>query len=162
MRRRTFLAAASATLAAPRISRSQDNRVRKFIPQSDVAALDPIWTTAYVTRDHGHMIFDTLFGPDGTFKASPQMAAGLTSDNDGKVVRVTLRDGLKFHDGTPVLARDGVASIQRWAKRDTYGQTLMAVTDELTAADDMTIQFRLKRPFPLLPDALGILECEKE
>src|SRR5258708_5476930 len=89
------------------------------------------------------------------FKASPQMAAGMTADDGGKLVRITLRDGLKFHDGTPVLARDCVASIQRWSKRDTFGATLMAVTDELTAADDKTIQFRLKRPFPLLPDALG-------
>ena len=73
----------------------------KFIPQCDAAVLDPIWTTAYVTRNHGYMIFDTLFGTDGAFKASPQMAAGMTSDNDGKLVRITLRDGLKFHDGTP-------------------------------------------------------------
>src|SRR3984957_7407073 len=155
MRRRTFLATSSAALAAPRIATAQANRVLKFIPQSDVAILDPIWTTAYVTRNHGYMLFDTLFGTDGAFKASPQMAAGLTTENDGKLVRVTLRDGLKFHDGTPVLARDCVASIQRWSKRDTFGATLMAVTDELTAADDKTIQFRLKRPFPLLPDALG-------
>ena len=79
------------------------------------------------------MIFDTLFGTDGAFQASPQMAAGMTSDNDGKLVRIALRDGLKFHDGTPVLARDCVASIQRWSKRDTFGRTLMAATDELTA-----------------------------
>jgi peptide/nickel transport system substrate-binding protein len=159
MRRRKFIAstaaAIAAPLAAPGIATAQANRVLKFIPQSDVAILDPIWTTAYVTRNHGYLIFDTLFGTDGSFKASPQMAAGMTSDSDGKLVRITLRDGLKFHDGTPVLARDCVASIQRWSKRDTFGQTLMAVTDELTAADDKTIQFRLKRPFALLPDALG-------
>jgi peptide/nickel transport system substrate-binding protein len=155
MRRRKFLAATAATLAAPRIGGAQGNRVLKFVPQSDVAVLDPIWTTAYVTRNHGYMIFDTLFGTDGAFKASPQMAAGMTTENDGKLVRITLRDGLKFHDGAPVLGRDCVASIQRWAKRDTFGQTLLQVTDELSAPDDKTIQFRLKKPFPLLPDALG-------
>ena len=155
MQRRTFLSAAAATLAAPRIAGAQSSRLLKFIPQADVTVLDPIWTTAYVTRNHGYMIFDTLFGTDGAFKASPQMAAGLVTDNDGKLVRIALRDGLKFHDGSPVLARDCVASIQRWAKRDTFGQTLMAVTEELTAADDRTIQFRLKRPFALLPVALG-------
>ena len=155
MQRRHFLAATAATLAAPQIARGQSNRVLKFVPQSDVTVLDPIWTTAYVTRNHGYMIFDTLFGTDAAMQASPQMAAGMTTDNDGKLVRITLRDSLKFHDGTPVLARDCVASIQRWAKRDTFGQTLMAVTDELTAADDKTIQFRLKKPFALLPDALG-------
>ncbi|MGD0105355.1 MAG: ABC transporter substrate-binding protein [Rhodopila sp.] len=155
MQRRTFLTATAATLAVPAIGRAQGNRVLKFVPQADVTVLDPVWTTAYVTRNHGYMIFDTLFGTDGALKASPQMAAGLTTEADDKLVRITLRDGLKFHDGTPVLARDCVASIQRWSKRDTFGQTLMAVTDELTAADDKTIQFRLKRPFALLPEALG-------
>jgi peptide/nickel transport system substrate-binding protein len=143
MRRRDVLAA-TAALAAPRIAAAQNNRVLRFVPQSDVAVLDPIWTTAYVTRNHGYMIFDTLFGTDGAFKTSPQMAAGMTTDNDGKQVRIVLRDGLKFHDGAPVRA-----------KRDTFGQTLMSVTDELSATDDKTIQFRLKKPFPLLPDALG-------
>jgi peptide/nickel transport system substrate-binding protein len=155
MRRRALLTATAAALAAPHVARSQANRVLKFIPQSDAAVLDPIWTTAYVTRNHGYLVFDTLFGTDSAFQASPQMAAGMTTDNDGKLVRVTLRDGLKFHDGTPVLARDCVASIRRWSKRDTFGQTLMLAADELTAADDKTLQFRLKRPFPLLPDALG-------
>jgi peptide/nickel transport system substrate-binding protein len=162
MRRRTFLTASAATLTAsaatlvaPNVSRAQSSRVLKFIPQSDVTVLDPIWTTAYVTRNHGYMIFDTLFGTDGAFKPSPQMAAGLLTENDGKLVRIPLREGLKFHDGSPVLARDCVASIQRWAKRDTFGQTLMAATDELTASDDKTIQFRLKRPFAMLADALG-------
>ena len=155
MRRRTLLTAAAATLGAPAIGRAQAARVLKFVPQSDVTVLDPVWTTAYVTRNHGYLIFDTLFGTDGALKASPQMAAGMTTEDDGKRVRITLRDGLKFHDGTPVLARDCVASIQRWARRDTFGQTLIAVTDELTADGDKTIQFRLKRPFALLPTALG-------
>lgn len=155
MQRRTFLASTAAALAAPSIAGAASARVLKFIPQSDVTVLDPIWTTAYVTRNHGYMIFDTLFGTNGKFEASPQMASGLTTEDDGKRVRITLRDGLKFHDGTPVLARDCVASIKRWAQRDTFGQTIMQFTDELTAADDKTIQFRLKRPFPLLAVGLG-------
>lgn len=156
MRRRALLTAPIATaLAAPRISWADDKKILKFIPQSDATVLDPIWTTAYVTRNHGYMIFDTLFGTDGAFKASPQMAAGMTTEDDGKRVRITLRDGLMFHDGEKVRAQDCVASIMRWSKRDTFGQTLMAVTDELSAVDDKTIQFRLKRPFALLPDALG-------
>lgn len=155
MQRRTFLASTAASLAAPRIAGAQNARVLKFIPQSDVTVLDPIWTTAYVTRNHGYMIFDTLFGTDGDFNASPQMASGMTTEDDGKRVRITLRDGLKFHDGTPVLARDCVASIKRWGQRDTFGQTILQFTDELTAADDKTIQFRLKRSFPLLAVGLG-------
>ena len=127
----------------------------KFVPQIDVPLLDPVVTSAYISRNHGFVVFDTLFGQDSAFKAQPQMVDGFTTEPDGKTWRLTLRDGLKFHDGTPVLARDCVASINRWGKRDAFGQALMAATDELSAPDDKTIVFRLKRPFPLLPDALG-------
>ena len=159
MQRRTLLkAAAAGALAAPRIGRADATRLLKFIPQSDLAVLDPIWTTAYVTRNHGAMVFDTLYGQTGPangFKVTPQMVAGHTVDDDGKLWKLTLRDGLKFHDGTPVLARDCVASIQRWGKRDAFGQALLQRTAELSAPDDKTIQFRLNKPFALLPDALG-------
>ncbi|MBO0709889.1 MAG: ABC transporter substrate-binding protein [Acetobacteraceae bacterium] len=158
MNRRSFLVGAGAgvaALAAPRLARAAGERVLKFIPQSDLTVLDPIWTTAYVTRNHGYMVFDTLFGTDGALTPSPQMAAGMTTENDGKLVTITLRDGLKWHDGERVLARDCVASINRWGKRDAYGQTLLAYSDELSAQDDKTIRFRLKRPFPLLETALG-------
>ncbi|HEX4261877.1 MAG TPA: ABC transporter substrate-binding protein, partial [Acetobacteraceae bacterium] len=158
MKRRTFLgagAAAAATLAAPGIGRAAGVRLLKFIPQSDLAVLDPIWTTAYVTRNHGFMVFDMLYAQNSKYEISPQMAAGAVTDDDGKTWRVALRDGLNFHDGSPVLARDCVASLQRWGKRDSFGQALMAATDEISAADDSTIVFKLKAPFALLPDALG-------
>ena len=127
----------------------------RFIPQSDLTVLDPVWTTAYVTRNHGFAVFDTLYGLDGRFRAQPQMVAGAVRSAEGTEWRLGLRPGLKFHDGTPVLARDCVASIKRWGVRDAFGQALLAATDELSAPDDATILFRLKRPFPLLPDALG-------
>jgi peptide/nickel transport system substrate-binding protein len=142
-------------LALPSVARSQKLTTLKFIPQIDLSFLDPHWTTAYVTRNHGYLVFDTLYGQDGNFKVSPQMVEGHVVENDGKTWKLTLRQGLLWHDGEKVLARDCVASIKRWAKRDAFGDTLMATTDELSAPDDRTIQFRLKRPFPLLPDALG-------
>ena len=158
MKRRTLLQAGTAFaagLAAPAIVRAAGTRVLKFIPQADLAVLDPVWTTAYVTRHHGMMVFDTLFGTDANFQPTPQMVDGVTTAADGKEWTLTLREGLKFHDNTPVLGKDCVASIQRWGKRDAFGQALMAATDELTAPDDKTIRFRLKQPFPLLPAALG-------
>ncbi len=155
MQRRHFLAASAAALAMPATARAQGSRVLKFIPQADLTVLDPVWTTAYVTRNHGFMVFDTLYGQDSRYRASPQMVAGHVVASDGKTWTLTLRDGLKFHDGTPVLARDCVASIQRWGKRDAFGQALLAATDELSAPDDKTLRFRLNKPFPLLPDALG-------
>ena len=154
-RRRLLTAAGAATLARPAFVRAQARTTLRFVPQADLAALDPVWTSAYVTRNHAFAVFDTLYGQDGAFKARPQMVEGAAVDADGRQWRLRLRDGLRFHDGTPVLARDCVASIGRWGKRDAFGSALLAATDELSAPDDRTVQFRLKRPFPLLPDALG-------
>ena len=155
MRRRSLLAGGAAALAAPSIGRADPPRVLRFIPQSDLAVLDPVWTTAYVTRNHGLAVFDTLYGTDGAYQPQPQMVAGHTTSAEGLDWAMTLRDGLRFHDGEPVLARDCVASIRRWGARDSFGQTLMAVTDDISAEGDRTIRFRLKQPFPLLTAALG-------
>ena len=155
MKRRVFMAGTAAALSAPSLARAQGSRVLKFIPQADLTALDPMWTTAYVTRNHAFLIYDTLFGQDGQYRPSPQMLEGFTTENDGKTWTLTLRPGLKFHDGTPVLARDCVASLQRWGKRDAFGGALMARTDELSAKDDKTLVFRLNKPFALLPSALA-------
>ena len=158
MDRRAFVAASAAALASPAVARAQPRQALKFIPQTDLAVLDPVWTTGYVTRSHGYLVFDTLYGqsgPEGGYQASPQMVAGHAVEDDGLTWTLTLRDGLLFHDGERVLARDCVASVRRWGARDTLGQELMRRTDALTAPDDRTIRFRLKRPFPLLPDALG-------
>jgi peptide/nickel transport system substrate-binding protein len=155
MHRRSFLASTAAAVAMPAIARGAASNVLTFVPQADLAVLDPIWTTTYQSRDHGFLVFDTLFGVDSSFKAQPQMADGAVSDNDGKTWRITLRPNLMFHDGSKVLARDCAASIRRWGARDGFGQALMAATDEISAPDDNTIVFRMKYPFPLLPDALG-------
>jgi len=148
MNRRQFLAVTAATLAMPRISKAQSSRTLKFVPQADLAVLDPITSVAYVTRNHAMLVFDTLYGVDEHNKAQPQMLAGHDIEQDGRQWTLTLRDGLKFHDGSPVLARDVVASLQRWGKRDNVGQALFAVTDELSAVSDKQVRFRLKRPFP--------------
>jgi peptide/nickel transport system substrate-binding protein len=158
VQRRTFLAASAATLAAPMLAQAQSQRTLKFIPQADLAVLDPVWTTATVTQNHGFLVFDTLYGqtgPEGGHGAVPQMLAGHSVEDGGRTWRLTLRDGLLFHDGQRVLARDCVASIRRWGVRDGFGQALMARTDALSAQDDRTILFRLKAPFALLPDALA-------
>ena len=155
MQRRTFIASGAASLSAPSLARAQNSRVLRFIPQADLTVLDPMWTTAYVTRNHGFMVYDTLFGQDTQYRPSPQMLEGFTTEDDGRTWRLTLRDGLRFHDGEPVRARDCVASLTRWGKRDAFGGKLMETTNELSAADDRTIVFRLKKPFALLPSALA-------
>jgi peptide/nickel transport system substrate-binding protein len=155
MRRRTLLQVGlTAALARPALVRAQSATTLKFVPYADLALLDPA-VSAFVTRNHVMMVFDTLFAMDADGVARPQMLEGYTTEEDGLTWTLTLRDGLKFHDNTPVLARDAVASIQRWQVLDSFGQALAAATDELSAPSDKQIRFRLKHRFTLLPDALG-------
>ncbi len=153
--KRRHLLLASATLAAPRLALGQGARVLKFIPQSDLAVFDPVWGSSYVTRNHGMMVYDTLYGLDDQYRVQPQMAAGHEVAADGLAWTITLRHGLRWHDGEPVRAADCVASITRWWRRDGFGQALAAATDAVEALDDQRLRFRLRRPFPLLLHALG-------
>ena len=157
MQRRTFLKtsiAGAGLLAAPRLARAQSASTLKYSPYQDLTLLDPIQSPAGATLQHACMVFDTLYGMDAKYTAQPQMAEGHVVENDGKTWKITLRDGLKFHDNTPVRAADVVASLRRWGQRDSLGLTLMSITDELSAPSDRVVQFRLKKPFPLLPDAI--------
>jgi len=158
MKRRSLLkrtASGLAALAAPRIAASQEASSLKFKPNADLTILDPVWTTAYSSRYLGLLSYDMLYGMDDGLNPHPQMVAGHVIENDNKLWRLALRDGLRFHDGEPVLSRDVVASIKRWGSRDAFGQVLMAATDEISAASDKEVVFRLKYPFPLLPNALA-------
>ncbi len=155
MRRRPLLLSFAAALATPRLAAAQPLRTLRFVPQADPAILDPIVTTGLVTRNHAFLIFDTLYGVDEQFRPQPQMVEGHTTQPDGLRWTMTLRDGLRFHDGQPVLARDVVASLKRWGARDTFAASLFAVVDDVSAPDDKTIVWRLKSPFPLLTDCLG-------
>ncbi|MCQ4160764.1 ABC transporter substrate-binding protein [Roseomonas sp. GC11] len=160
MKRRSLLAGAAAGAglgALPRFAVAQpaQNRVLKFVPQANLTSLDPIWTTATVTRNHGYMVYDCLYGTDEDFAPQPQMAEGASFEEGNRRVTITLRSGLKFHDGEPVRAADVVASLARWMKRSPMGQKLESFTDELAALDDRRLVFRLKRPFPRLLHALG-------
>jgi peptide/nickel transport system substrate-binding protein len=146
----------SATaLALPRLGRAERATRLIFAPTNDLAILDPVVTFARPTRNHGYLVFDTLYGIDTDWRARPQMVEGQLVEDNGLTWVLTLRDGLRFHDGTPVLGRDVVASIRRFAQRISFAGSLMAATEELTAPDDRTIRFRLRQPFPHLPEALA-------
>ncbi len=158
MKRRTLLrgaAAASFAAAAPAVAQPARTATLRFVPQANLTALDPIWTSAIVTQMHGYHVYDTLYAVDGNQQARPQMAEGHTVSPDGRVWTIRLRQGLRFHDGEPVRAQDCAASLERWSKRDAFGQILAAVVDRWGATDDRTLEIRLKRPFPLLLDALA-------
>lgn len=156
--RRAAMAGGAASLGAmviPGCAPPGDRRVLRFVPQADLASLDPVWTTAAATRAHGYLVYDTLFGLDRHFRPQPQMVDACEQTDDGRRWTLRLREGLHFHDGEPVRARDCIASLLRWSHRDAMGQALFAATDEVSAPDDRHIVFRLRHPFPLLPDALG-------
>src|SRR5438093_12622674 len=144
--------AMAAVLAAP-AALAQGQKVLKFIPQADLRILDPISTTAYITRNHGYMIYDTLFATDAKFQVQPQMVDRYDVSADKLTYTFTLRDGLKFHDGQPVRSADCIASIERWAKRDALGQKLAESTESWKAVNDKTFTLHLKRPFALVLDA---------
>ncbi len=127
----------------------------RMVSHADIKILDPIWTTANITRNHGYLIYDTLFATDAEFKIQPQMAEKYEVSADKLTWTITLRDGLEWHDGTPVTAADCVASIKRWGARDGFGQLLLKATGEMKAIDARTFTLVLKEPFGLVLEALG-------
>jgi peptide/nickel transport system substrate-binding protein len=158
MTRREFTAASAAALASFGLggrARGSDSKTLRFIVRTDLRVLDPIWTTAYVSRNHGYMIFDTLFALDSKFKPQPQMVGDYSISRDKLVYRFALRPGLRFHDGQPVRGADCTASLRRWMTRDPLGQALSATIDEMTGGDDSAVTIRLKQPFPLLLEGLA-------
>ena len=132
-------------------------KVLKFIPQAYLRILDPITTTAYITRNHGYMVYDTLFATDAKFQIQPQMVDKWELSKDKLTYTFTLREGLKFHDGQPVRSADCIASLVRWGKRDALGQKLAEAAESWSAVNDKTFKLKLKKPFPLTLPALGKL-----
>src|ERR1700712_4804790 len=141
--------AASLALSVP-----ADAKTITAVMHSDLRIIDPGFTTAYITRDHGYMVYDTLLATDSGFKIQPQMADWKVSD-DKLTYTFTLRDGLKWHDGPPVTAEDCVASLKRWGANDGMGQKLMDFTASLEAPDEKTIVLKLKEPYGLVLESIG-------
>jgi len=130
-------------------------KVIRIAPQSNLAVLDPHFTTATVTRSHGYMVYDTLFGTDASNRVQPQMVEKWSTSSDRKAWTFTLRAGLEFHDGQPVSSDDVIASLLRWAQKDTLGQRLAAATERWETVDAHTFRLVLKEPFGLVLEALG-------
>jgi peptide/nickel transport system substrate-binding protein len=153
------LAAPGIVSATTRASLAQDPRKTiRAVPIGDLRALDPIWTTAYITRNHGYLVYDTLFALDANNTPQPQMVEGHQVSSDGLRWEFTLRPGLAWHDDTPVRAADCVASIRRWAAKDGMGRALIANTASLTARDDRNFTLQLNRPLGFVLEALGKID----
>src|ERR1700692_2069711 len=135
-------------LAAPALAQGSNARTLRFVPQANLANFDPIWGTQYVVRNASAMVWDTLYGFDDKLQPQRQMVESEELSSDGLTWTFRLRPGLKFHDGEPVLAKDAVASLARWAVRDPMGQMLIAIQQELIVIDDRTFKWVLKKPYP--------------
>lgn len=147
----------SATLASVALmSAPLSAETLRAVKHSALRVLDPIMTTAYMSRNHGYMIFDTLYALDSDLVPQPQMVASHSVSDDGLTYTFTLRDGLAFHDGAPVTGEDVAASISRWGERDGMGQVLMSFVDSMSqgaSANEFVIN--LKEPYGLVIDSLA-------
>ena len=151
MRRFVYALAAVLAFAAP----ASAETVLKVSLHSDLKIIDPIWTTALICTHHGNMVYDTLFALDDKLAVAAADGRQVEVSPDKLTWTFTLRDGLEWHDGQPVTGEDCVASIKRWAAKDSMGQKLMSVVADLSAPDAKTIRMVLKEPYGLVLDSLG-------
>ncbi|HEX3348266.1 MAG TPA: ABC transporter substrate-binding protein, partial [Acetobacteraceae bacterium] len=158
MKRRDLLKAGAVAALSPGLWRpaiAAPAGMIKFVPQTSLTSLDPVWTTAAVTRGFAYLVYETLFAYDEHLEPRPLMVEAMATEDGGRRVTLRLRADMPFHDGTPVLARDCAASLRRWMVRDPVGQTISDRLEALETPDDRTLVFRLRKPFPLLPRALA-------
>jgi peptide/nickel transport system substrate-binding protein len=127
----------------------------RVVPHSNLNILDPIWTTQYMARNHGYMVYDTLFGTDEKSRIQPQMVGSWSVSPDQRLWSFTLRPGLRFHDGAPVTGEDVIASLARWGKRDAMGQKLMTFVERMDSPKPDTFRMFLREPCGFVLEALG-------
>jgi peptide/nickel transport system substrate-binding protein len=160
MNRRDLMLGATAAAAAaslPSAAAAQVKGTLKVIPHASLTTLDPVATTGYIVRNHGYMIWDTLFAMNEKLEVQPQMASGVEISADKLTYRISLRDGLNWHDDTPVTADDCVSSLNRWGKVDGMGIRLYSYIDSVSADGAKTIVIKLKRPYGLVLESIGKL-----
>jgi peptide/nickel transport system substrate-binding protein len=153
MNRKVVVALAAGLLLFA--SAHAQDKVLRIVPHSNLSILDPIWTTAYMARNHGYMVYDTLFGTDEKNRIQPQMVESWTESPDHRLWTFTLRSGLAFHDGRPVTGEDVVASLQRWGRRDAMGQKLMSFVERMDAPAPNQFRIFLREACGFVLEALG-------
>src|SRR3984893_12050930 len=152
---RSVIAVVVAAAALASATPTHAQKTLRAVMHSDLKIVDPIWTTAYIVRNHGYMIYDTLFATDAQGEFKPQMVEKYEVTVDNLTYTFTLREGLTWHDGQSVTAEDCVASIKRWAAKDSTGQKLMTFVSGLEAENPRTFVMNLKQPTGLVLLGLG-------
>src|SRR5215467_6495862 len=146
---------AAASIAGMMGAAPAEAQTLKVVMHSDLKILDPIWTTAYIVRNHGYLVWDTLFAVDEKFEVKPQMVDKYDVSADKLTWTFTLRDGLQWSNGTPVTSEDCIASIKRWGVRDSMGQKMMASVQGFEVVDPKTFKMTMKEPYGLVLQSLG-------
>src|SRR5580704_13662299 len=116
-RKPAALLIAAASFAGLLGSVSAHAETIKAVMNSDLKIVDPIWTTAYVQRGFGYLVWDTLFAMDDKLQVQPEMVDKYDVSPDKLTWTFVLRDGLVWSDGTPVTPDDCIQSIKRWGAR---------------------------------------------
>jgi peptide/nickel transport system substrate-binding protein len=147
---RTLIGAAAGILALASAGTAAAQSTLRVVMHSDLKIVDPIWTTAYISRNYGYMVYDTLFALDEQLAIQPQMVDSYEISDDNLTYTFTLRDGLTWHDGAPVVAEDAIASIERWGEKDSMGQLLMSFVESMKTTDERTFRMQLKEPYGLV------------
>src|SRR5688572_19728107 len=150
---RRLVAVLSLLLLVPSVNAQE--KVLRVVPHSNLSILDPIWTTQFMARNHGYMIYDTLFGTDEKNQVKPQMVDKWTVSPDNRLWTFTLRPGLAFHNGQPVTGEDVIASLSRWGKRDAMGQKLMTFVERMDSPQPGTFRIFLREACGIMLEALG-------
>ncbi len=151
-------AALSGALARPAIGQGS-TKVLRFVPHANLSTPDPLWSSALIAFDAAYMYADQLFGLNSQLMPQPQMLEGYELSADKLTWTFKLREGLWFHDGERVLAKDAVASIKRWSGRNLFGKRMASQLNEMVATDDRSFEIRLKKPFAHIPYAMGATDC---
>lgn len=155
IRSRLATFASAVAVAAMMAGAAQAQTTVKLIPQADLKSFDPVWNTAAITLNHAFMVYDTLFGLDSKMQPKPQMVESYAASADGLTHKFTLRAGMKYHDGSPVTAKDVIPSLNRWSKKTTDGAALVSRAASMKATGDLTFEIVLKEPFGPILDALA-------
>ncbi|MBY3298895.1 ABC transporter substrate-binding protein [Rhizobium laguerreae] len=146
--------AAGAALAVPSILRAQDKQAIRMI-MGDIQIFDPVFTTSQNTFNHAMAVYDSLFALDANLVPQPQMVGKWSASDDKRAYTFELRDGLRWHDGTPVTAADCVASIHRWGQVEPSGQLLLKHAENIAATNDRTFVITLNEAVGSLTDILA-------
>jgi peptide/nickel transport system substrate-binding protein len=125
-------------------------KVLEVVPSADAAELDPARAANQIGRIYSQMVFDTLFALDQSLSPKPMMVDKEVISPDRLTYTFSLRQGLRFHDGSEVTARDVTASLQHWMDGSATGGELKARLAAMNIIDPSTFTLTLKQPFGLL------------